>query len=67
MPRAASLEAIVEAADRVRPGRVRAIADPRQAVDAALEATTASAPAACVAGSIFLLGALLPYVETLRE
>jgi dihydrofolate synthase/folylpolyglutamate synthase len=63
MPRAASLETIVTAAGRLLPGRVRAIADPRRAVDAAL----VSAPAACVAGSIFLLGALLPYVETLRE
>jgi dihydrofolate synthase/folylpolyglutamate synthase len=71
MPRAASLEAIVTAAERyLPPGRVRAIADPSRAVDAALAATTAEspgAPAICVAGSIFLLGALLPYVETLRE
>jgi dihydrofolate synthase/folylpolyglutamate synthase len=63
MPRAASLEAIVEAAARHLPGRVRAIADPLRAVEAAL----AAAPVACVAGSIFLLGALLPYVDTLRE
>jgi dihydrofolate synthase / folylpolyglutamate synthase len=63
MPRAASLEAIVTAATRYLPGRVRAIADPPQAVEAAL----AAAPAACVAGSIFLLGALLPYVDSLRE
>jgi dihydrofolate synthase/folylpolyglutamate synthase len=63
MPRAASLETMVTAAEALLPGRVRAIADPQRAVDAAL----ASAPAACVAGSIFLLGALLPYVETLRE
>jgi dihydrofolate synthase/folylpolyglutamate synthase len=62
MPRAASLDAIAEAAARHLPGRVRAIADPARAVDAAL----AAAPAACVAGSIFLLGALLPYVDTLR-
>jgi dihydrofolate synthase/folylpolyglutamate synthase len=67
MPRAASLEAIVAAAERLLPGRVRAIADPQRAVDAALAAASASASAACVAGSIFLLGALLPYVETLRE
>jgi dihydrofolate synthase/folylpolyglutamate synthase len=63
MPRAASLEAIVEAATRYLPGRVRAVADPPRAVDAAL----AAAPVVCVAGSIFLLGALLPYVDTLRE
>jgi dihydrofolate synthase/folylpolyglutamate synthase len=63
MPRAASLEAIVEAAARYLPGRVRAIADPPRAVEAAL----AAAPVVCVAGSIFLLGALLPYVDTLRE
>jgi len=63
MPRAASVEAIAEAAARYLPGRVRAIADPPRAVDAAL----ATAPAACVAGSIFLLGALLPYVDALRE
>jgi len=62
-PQAASLEAIVEAAARDRPGRVSAIGDLQQAVDAA----QASAPVACVAGAIFLLGALLPYVETLRE
>jgi dihydrofolate synthase/folylpolyglutamate synthase len=62
MPQAARLEAIVETAARYRPGRVRAIADPQQAVDAAL----ASAPVACVAGSISLPGAL-PHVETLRE
>jgi dihydrofolate synthase/folylpolyglutamate synthase len=63
MPRAASIEAIAEAAARHLPGRVRAVADPRRAVDAAL----ASASAACIAGSIFLLGALLPYVDTLRS
>jgi dihydrofolate synthase/folylpolyglutamate synthase len=67
MPRAASVEAIVTAAERLLPGRVRAIADPARALDAALSAASASAPGACVAGSIFLLGALLPYVETLRE
>jgi dihydrofolate synthase/folylpolyglutamate synthase len=67
MPRAASVDAIAAAASRYLPGRVRAIADPRAAVDAALAATSDARPAACIAGSIFLLGALIPYADTLRE
>jgi dihydrofolate synthase/folylpolyglutamate synthase len=42
-------------------GRVRAIADPRQAIDAAL----AAGPVVCVAGSIFLLGGVLSHVDGL--
>lgn len=60
-PRAAALDALVDAAEAHLPGRVRAIEPPRAAVDAAL----AVAPVVCVAGSIFLLGDLLPYVDRL--
>lgn len=61
-PRAASLETLSAAAERVLPGRVRAVADPAAALDAAW----AEAPMVVVSGSIFLLGALLPHVDTLR-
>ncbi len=64
MPRAAKAEAIAAVAERLLPGRVRVVDDPPRALDAAL---ASAAPAACVAGSIFLLGALLPYVDTLKN
>ncbi len=64
MPRAAKAETIAAAAERLLPGRVRVVDDPPRALDAAL---ATAAPAACVAGSIFLLGALLPYVDTLKN
>jgi dihydrofolate synthase/folylpolyglutamate synthase len=69
MPRAASLESIVEVAARHLPGRVRAIADPPRALDAALAAAPhpGRGSVACVCGSIFLLGSLLPYVDSIRE
>lgn len=60
-PRAATLEALAGAAEAHLPGRVRAIDGPRDAVDAAL----AAAPVVCVAGSIFLLGDVLPHVDQL--
>jgi dihydrofolate synthase / folylpolyglutamate synthase len=59
--RAATIETLTSAAAVHWPGRVRAIADPVQALDAAL----AAAPVVCVAGSIFLLGDLLPRVDAL--
>jgi hypothetical protein len=42
---------------------VRAIADPRHAIDTAL----ADGPTVCVAGSIFLLGGVLSHVDALAE
>jgi dihydrofolate synthase / folylpolyglutamate synthase len=62
-PRAATLETLAAAAEATLPGRVRAIADPRQAVEAAL----AAAPVVCVAGSIFLLGDVLPFLDQLAR
>jgi dihydrofolate synthase/folylpolyglutamate synthase len=62
-PRAAALETLAAAAEATLPGRVRAIADPRQAVEAAL----AAAPVVCVAGSIFLLGDVLPFLDQLAR
>jgi dihydrofolate synthase/folylpolyglutamate synthase len=65
MPRAATVETIAAAAARHLPGRVRIVSDPQRALDAALAVD--SAPAAVVAGSIFLLGALIPYVDALKN
>jgi hypothetical protein len=42
---------------------VRAIADPRHAIDTAL----AAGPVVCVAGSIFLLGGVLGHVDELTS
>jgi dihydrofolate synthase / folylpolyglutamate synthase len=60
-PRAATLEALTGAAEAHLPGRVHAIEAPRAAIETAL----ASAPVVCVAGSIFLLGDVLSYVDQL--
>jgi dihydrofolate synthase/folylpolyglutamate synthase len=62
-PRAASLETLAAAAERHLPGRVQAVASPREAMS---RAWSEEHPAICVAGSIFLLGALLPYIDELR-
>jgi dihydrofolate synthase/folylpolyglutamate synthase len=60
--RAAALDTLATAAQSYLPAdRVRAILDPKAALDAAL----AAAPVVCVAGSIFLLGDLLPHVDAL--
>ena len=59
--RAATLDTLTAAAEAHLPGRVRAIGEPRAAIDAAL----ASAPVVCIAGSIFLLGDVLPHVDRL--
>jgi dihydrofolate synthase / folylpolyglutamate synthase len=61
--RAAALDALAAAARShfTRPSSVRAIADPRHAIDAAL----ATGPAVCIAGSIFLLGGVLSHVDAL--
>jgi hypothetical protein len=47
----------------VLPGRVRVVTPARAALDAAL----ATSPRVCVAGSIFLLGELLPELERRRS
>ena len=61
--RAAALDALAAAARShfTRPSSVRAIANPRHAIDTAL----AAGPAVCVAGSIFLLGGVLSHVDSL--
>jgi dihydrofolate synthase/folylpolyglutamate synthase len=61
--RAAALDTLAATARAhfTRPSSVRAIADPRHAIDTAL----AAGPAVCVAGSIFLLGGVLSYVDGL--
>ncbi len=62
-PRAASTAELRAAIAEVRPELpVDIEEDPRRALDLAL----ADAPVVCVAGSIFLLGALLPYLESMR-
>jgi dihydrofolate synthase/folylpolyglutamate synthase len=63
--RAAALDALAAAARShfTRPSSIRAIADPRHAIDTAL----ATGPAVCVAGSIFLLGGVLSYVDELSS
>ena len=58
--RAATLD-MLETAARARFTSVRAIPDPRHAIDTAL----AAGPVVCVAGSIFLLGGILSHVDGL--
>jgi dihydrofolate synthase/folylpolyglutamate synthase len=61
-PRAASLETLAAVAERRLPGRVQAVESPREALTRAWAEDTV----VCVAGSIFLLGELLPYIDELR-
>ncbi len=69
--RAMDADALADAVNRQAPGRARAIADPIAAVEAALAeagATSDATPAAaCVAGSIYLLGAVLPWIDARRR
>jgi dihydrofolate synthase/folylpolyglutamate synthase len=63
-PRSADPEAVMADVVLLRPGiRARIEADPRRAVDLAMRED----PIVCVAGSIFLLGALLPYFDARRR
>jgi dihydrofolate synthase/folylpolyglutamate synthase len=54
---------VAASAEAVLPGRVRVVTPARAALDAAL----ATSPRVCVAGSIFLLGELLPELERRRS
>jgi dihydrofolate synthase / folylpolyglutamate synthase len=61
-PRGAPLDVLSALAAHRLPGRVQAVTPPT----AALEAALARHRLVCVAGSIFLLGELLPHIENLR-
>jgi folylpolyglutamate synthase/dihydropteroate synthase len=61
-PRGAPLDVLSALAAHRLPGRVQAVTPPTAALDAAL----ARHRLVCVAGSIFLLGELLPHIENLR-